>query len=1025
MHVEAELERFKAQPGIIQICCRVLNETSSDYSLWFACQTLEVSIRCRWESEIDKDEVRVFLFQYLIDKYESLATYVTRKLSSVIAEIAKQDWPGRYLDYFPQIKAVIARGNRAPGLALLLVTVEEFSSDNSGMTTKRKSEIRSIFLCTEFLAIMNLLSKLLRERISSSGDSTISTCFKIIIQLMAWVPISESMTPCVTHELLRYISCFESPHSVEALTCLNELLEKKFVPKDTAEFVIRLSSGVLENLENLIGDSSAFERVAEDYVNQYTRYISLFLKQHLRKLESTNFPMDSFMELLVKYTLRQSDVDDFMHTLDIWEFLCEYTQNKCDVLGESPPCSLCIKYTDLLTYMLPQLVDRLLWSKAAPLLDQLSDDPDQDSSESHEVTTRGSSDIERYLDRVVELVTNIAFIPNPISSRGVQPLVSYIGQQLETNLSTIFAGNGTDKNAADCASLLAIVGKMTGWFSIPELFVSMFNSSKQFFTWAYQVCELSNQHRWYSRGSSFERLHVESLHVVAGFFPWFVQVASFLENGSSVVNTFVESPQVYVHYLDSIVKLALQTLDTSMSPAPEPVMLAAVQLVSQYGKTIQSPWLCELPCMTSLFPHLSVFLAGTPLTVQQVFYVAMSNSITTPFSRCEENDEIWSRSSQAYRGVIGQQVTLLLQKCEGAPPEMLRAQINILTAIAKSVESSTTKTRNFVALVVTPAFSPVLDLVGRLLQPLGAMKSPQSDPQAWRVFSASLATARDGLEFVVSILTSFSKQIGTETCHASLQRLLGYFSNHASSLAISGSGGVMLLLKLLRLVTAMMSETTTRFRDVVPMVAGLCLEEIPNRVFTQFNDQENLAPAMADNLIDLQKAHYDLLHSLLNQHWKWFLNSDNVFQSEMTQMYFCKAMEVLLNCFQRQDVNPTIYRDNLNFFNDLQNSHKLYKLPLFNQSMKPAFLDTLVKALVFRTHQSLQEELLLTIYGLAVDSMSEFYSSTLPLLIKSYNLGLSDEQIANLVASMGNVTDFPSFSLKLHALTNDVRCTCN
>jgi len=155
------------------------------------------------------------------------------------------------------------------------------------------------------------------------------------------------------------------------------------------------------------------------------------------------------------------------------------------------------------------------------------------------------------------------------------------------------------------------------------------------------------------------------------------------------------------------------------------------------------------------------------------------------------------------------------------------------------------------------------------------------------------------------------------------------------------------------------------------------------------------------------------------------LNSDNVFQSEMTQMYFCKAMEVLLNCFQRQDVNPTIYRDNLNFFNDLQNSHKLYKLPLFNQSMKPAFLDTLVKALVFRTHQSLQEELLLTIYGLAVDSMSEFYSSTLPLLIKSYNLGLSDEQIANLVASMGNVTDFPSFSLKLHALTNDVRCTCN
>ena len=85
---------------------------------------------------------------------------------------------------------------------------------------------------------------------------------------------------------------------MQALTCINELVEKNLMPPQMRDFVIKVALSALGTLQALVGPAvTAQDRqlrqrqerevagrlgeCAEGFVNQYTRFLCVFLRQHL------------------------------------------------------------------------------------------------------------------------------------------------------------------------------------------------------------------------------------------------------------------------------------------------------------------------------------------------------------------------------------------------------------------------------------------------------------------------------------------------------------------------------------------------------------------------------------------------------------------------------------------------------------------------------------------------------------------------------------------------------------------------
>lgn len=163
--MENALMHYKSLPESWEIGRYFLLNSTNDYALWFSASIYEVVVLKHWDSlsQERKKDHRVFLFQYLISKYQGLPPFVFKKICEVVVLIGKREWPHEDSAFLSNILNLFGNHEtRELGVHLLKVISEEFSSDRHDIYYHRKQELKKHFIDAS-PRILNFLSTLLSQ----------------------------------------------------------------------------------------------------------------------------------------------------------------------------------------------------------------------------------------------------------------------------------------------------------------------------------------------------------------------------------------------------------------------------------------------------------------------------------------------------------------------------------------------------------------------------------------------------------------------------------------------------------------------------------------------------------------------------------------------------------------------------------------------------------------------------------------------------------------------------------------------
>eukprot|EP01098_Paradermamoeba_levis_P016352 TRINITY_DN8790_c0_g1_i1.p1 TRINITY_DN8790_c0_g1~~TRINITY_DN8790_c0_g1_i1.p1 ORF type:complete len:489 (+),score=143.16 TRINITY_DN8790_c0_g1_i1:134-1600(+) len=359
--IESVLNQLKKAPNAVQSAQYFLTNSQNQYAIWFAVLMLDdVLASGRWNSlpKEEKVKVRHFLFQFLVAKFRGLPQFVSNKLSQVVVDIARIDWPQEYPEFFQDLQALCSTGETCTlGIYMIKLVSEEFTSSREDLLSTRKRELKDL-LSQMVPSILGQLSQILETLFNQntsllaaspqiarkeegmadlgmvSNNFTKETrtiarlCLEALQHLITWIPINQVFTPSIFEIVFKYIKLNDS-NSVLALSLLNEIFEKNFIPKEYQSFLGSVFKQIFSFLQIItmspisLGDSDG------EFLSKLIRFTHLFVSNHFTRVEdNSSFPVIQFLSLLFKFTLMQVTLDSFLSCLEIWEDFIDHVAQK-------------------------------------------------------------------------------------------------------------------------------------------------------------------------------------------------------------------------------------------------------------------------------------------------------------------------------------------------------------------------------------------------------------------------------------------------------------------------------------------------------------------------------------------------------------------------------------------------------------------------------------------------------------------------------------------------------------------------
>jgi len=188
---------------------------------------------------------------------------------------------------------------------------------------------------------------------------------------------------------------------------------------------------------------------------------------------------------------------------------------------------------------------------------------------------------------------------------------------------------------------------------------------------------------------------------------------------------------------------------------------------------------------------------------------------------------------------------------------------------------------------------------------------------------------------------------------------------------------------------------------------------------------EQLYPILVEQPCpDIKCEFYELLHQLLLHNWRYFFRSSllaRMSAGEETvenQPQFTAIMQAFGQSFLQPDI--TVFKQNLEALENLNSKCKLYQKLIFKDVMLLQFVNVFLQALVYRSHDLLQEEITITLYNMAAVDFDSFYSAFLPRFLGGCE-GLTESQKSELGKNFTPDKDLPSFTQSIHRFVGDLR----
>ena len=589
--------------------------------------------------------------------------------------IAKVDWPRRYAEYFDEVKALASSPvHQMLGLTLLRLTVEEISKNNRRnlMTTQRRVEMEGLLrmklpdICSLLIEVLN---GQLRLSIAERNSAVCLVCFEVFLQVCAGFHPNEFLRQDLVEVCFQYAMQWQrsSAHSIEALRCINEILEKRYIPKtgNYDQFVSSIATHLLQLLQSLCNtNAQASATLDEELTGQFSRFLQVFVQIHLRRLDSKEgtgeFPVQHFLSILLVYTTliqRQveatGDAQAILQCLDIWELVIDRVDLLMQEQGPSVKQRVSL-YTDGLTPVMDHLVTLLLWKQNGAFLEVLSE-----TATANEELPGTNTRVEGAMDsfqlvcsRATLMIARIAACPDADTAAGIEVVLNRVFSLLQQDLPKV----ESDVVAAkDCATMFVIASKVTPYLSVASRFAKSVEGAWKLLEWAFQIVQHCNAKKSYMQGAHFVDLHRHALALLASMAPWLAQALVALKTGSvQLGSTTVQALQgmdPFNQLVSNILAQSIAVLDTSISPPPEALMLSGIAVLAQFSKiTVPANFLAFAP-VDALVSNLERATLAIPVapaqhltkTLSEAVFASVASSDRHKPARVEEAKQVYVR----------------------------------------------------------------------------------------------------------------------------------------------------------------------------------------------------------------------------------------------------------------------------------------------------------------------------------------------------------------------------------------------
>ena len=205
-------------------------------------------------------------------------------------------------------------------------------------------------------------------------------------------------------------------------------------------------------------------------------------------------------------------------------------------------------------------------------------------------------------------------------------------------------------------------------------------------------------------------------------------------------------------------------------------------------------------------------------------------------------------------------------------------------------------------------------------------------------------------------------------------------------------------------------EPDTSFKSLLPNVISFGLDHI--------------IPTLNENsLPDLRLNILELFHQILFHNWRYFFKSNilskmNGEDEVQNEEQFLAFLKVFGQPLLENDIS--LFKKSLLVLESLNTKYRLYQKSLFQTTMLASFLQVLLNALIQKSHDLLQEEIIQAIYSMVSSNFDGFFSQFVPNYLMNIN-DLTDNQKSQLHQNYKRHQDIPSFTTSLQQFTGDIR----
>lgn len=1001
---------------------------------------------------------------------------VLNKLIKVIVEIAKLEWPEQQPDFFDRVFALCSNSKTAiHGLALLKTVSEEFVSVKEDLPSSRKRHLQQQ-LQTQLPHIMAFVHQVLKtllveftrnnsiftENINHSKDICIAT-LDTLMQYMGWMQVDKFLDLQLLDTLCQ-LTTVTLTHNQEICTfgvsCMIEISSKNYVPKEMERYLYQsfmlltqLMQRILVNPENPQQMAVDLDHIEAELLEKFNLFIHGFVQNHMKQVETIpNFPTSQFFESLFQYSTLQSDPEDFIAMLDIWQSLLFYLTSSKDLICKEAHAALLNKYKQGLLALLEYLCKR---SQFTVMGDGYLIDVEQ-----HPRNSSTESELDLYLDQCLECIGMIAdLFPldtlNTISIK-YQQLIKTFQDATRANAMPKFRDavpklqiiESTQHRQAfylckDIKWFMCIFARVS--FLLTESFQTFAQATSSLLHQFISTAEMALSRGFQHNGSVYVELIQETFLSLQMYQHWMQHLYSTQSDNNNNNNTQEEAQQ-FDQLISGMLRICVQALDPSVKVPPRVAQEAAslfhklaVQVVRSNAIFSYEPFQVLYQNIGTLFlsyasstdiEHSSTVAILSKLCVAFSSLILLADANTSPSQNASPHRPSASQKASAqedkrkkYREFIQPLLVspfmAILQRDDFVQQghqnrevmKQMELYLNLLTAVVASTEQFPKDSKLIVQENVQGIQGSMLNL--------------------FKLYISNATMLEALLQFFQSMFDSMRAHLGHEFIAKTVESFLELISSSGNMNNIindSNGRGKRVVVQFLNLQKALCAEGSKRFVELIPHFIHVNRVVLYPLITNHAHQTEPGRSTHLDDLItEIGPIYFDVIFNMLLNSWSnYFFTLQQAPRSDRSLVDFQFLLQCFLESLQSSDINTV--KQSLKHLEDLNTYKKLFSREVFIKTMFMSFLKVLFDVLRQRTHTLLTDELCGLCFEIARCVWQPFVDHFLPQYL-AQSTQLNDQQRSQLrdlfIVSSDNSNqtdaskDVPIFQLRVTDFVND------